>query len=411
MEYILEYFNELFYLTLDMAPYLLFGFIFAGILKAYVSPSIMTKHFGKNNFSSIIKAALFGVPLPLCSCGVIPAGISMHKEGASRAATQSFIISTPQTGVDSIFATYALLGFPMAIIRPIVALITGIAGGWITFIIDGNKTENLQPVAQKPYIKNRFLHALRYAFIDFVADIARWLVIGLLLAALIATLIPDGFFEGYFNNGFLGMLIILLVSLPLYVCATGSIPIAAVLMAKGFSPGAAFVFLMAGPATNLATITVLGKVLGKRFIFVYLLVIISFALLAGLLIDYLLPVSWFHSYTPDDISNFHFIPYQVHLFAASILVILIIYSAVSRWIKKSKDAPRAINKNQLVLKVEGMNCAHCKANIEKNIRKFPNISKADADYINGYLHLEGEDFNIPNLKETIEGLGYKVKDI
>jgi uncharacterized protein len=189
----------------------------------------------------------------LCSCGVIPTGISFYKHGASKASTVSFLISTPQTGVDSIFVTYSMLGLPFAIIRPIVAFITGLFGGLVTKKIDPEKAEkNLQnnengnelPGGFIPRIKEMF----RYSFIEFLQDVSNWLIIGLLIAALISVIVPNDFFADKIPNDFIGMLIILVVSIPVYICATASVPVAVVLMLKGLSPGAALVLLMVGPA-------------------------------------------------------------------------------------------------------------------------------------------------------------------
>jgi len=264
MQYLSNYFEALFLLTSEMAPFLLLGFLFAGLLKVFVPPDLMSRYLGKSSTSAVVNASLLGIPLPLCSCGVLPAGISLYKNGASKGSSVSFLISTPQTGIDSILVTWSMLGLPFAILRPIVAFFTGIAGGLVT-----NKIERSQPIKQaknKSHIRNKFSikEIFRYAFVEMVADIASWLVIGLLIAALITVIIPDNFFTEYNLSGISGMLLILIVSIPLYICATSSVPIAAVLLLKGLSPGALLVFLMAGPATNAATITVIGKTLGKK---------------------------------------------------------------------------------------------------------------------------------------------------
>ena len=243
MDYIKSFGTELFIILTEMAPYLMLGFIFAGLLHLLFPKKRVRKYMGQNNFKSIFNAALLGVPLPLCSCGVIPTGISFYKHGASKASTVSFLISTPQTGVDSIFVTYSMLGLPLAIIRPIVAFVTGLFGGLITKKIDPEKAETVLqnnengdelPKGLLPKIKEMF----RYSFIDFLQDISNWLIIGLLIAALISVIVPDDFFADKIPNDFLGMLVILVISIPVYICATASVPVAAVLMLKGaFSRG------------------------------------------------------------------------------------------------------------------------------------------------------------------------------
>src|SRR5450759_2705829 len=217
MDYIKGFGTELLFILTEMAPYLLLGFIFAGLLHLLFPKKRIRKYMGQNNFRSIFNAALLGVPLPLCSCGVIPTGISFYKHGASKASTVSFLISTPQTGVDSIFVTYSMLGLPFAAIRPVVAFVTGLFGGLITKKIDPEKEEKILqnnengdelPKGFFPRVKEMF----RYSFIDFLQDISNWLIIGLLIAALISVLIPDDFFADKIPNDFLGMLVILAVS-------------------------------------------------------------------------------------------------------------------------------------------------------------------------------------------------------
>ena len=298
MSSIQSYFHELWGLTVEIAPYLLFGFLFAGLLRVYFPQRLLNKYMGKSSAAAAVNASLLGIPMPLCSCGVIPTGISLFRNGASRGSTNSFLISTPQTGVDSILVTYSMLGLPFAIIRPIVALVTGVSGGLLTnWFVKDKASKPLEgdlftTTQSKTTKANKFSLMLNYAFITFLQDIMKWLIIGLLLAALVAVLIPDAFFERYIGNSFLEMLVILIASIPLYVCATASVPLAAVLLLKGLSPGAVLVFLMAGPATNAATMTVLWKTLGQKTTLIYLATIIGGALLFGLLINQL-PALWF----------------------------------------------------------------------------------------------------------------------
>ena len=256
----------------------------------------------KDDLRSIISAAAIGIPLPLCSCGVIPTAMSLRKEGASHSATTSFLIATPQTGVDSIMATYSVLGLPFAIIRPIAALCTAIFGGIMTSkVVQKRNTMNMtEPecngnCATKELHSHKLVEIFRYGFVEMLQDVGKWLVIGLLLASLITVLVPDSYFEAFAHYPILNMLAILLFSIPMYLCAKGSIPIAAALMLKGLTPGAAFVLLMAGPATNIAALLVIRNVLGKSTMWSYLLSIICGALIFGCIIDYALPHEWFTS--------------------------------------------------------------------------------------------------------------------
>ncbi|MDR1809869.1 MAG: permease, partial [Prevotella sp.] len=280
----------------EMSPYLLLGFLIAGILKVFVPKEKYIRYLAQPDFRSVFGAALAGIPLPLCSCGVIPTGMGLRKEGASKGATAAFLISTPQTGVDSIAATCSMMGLPFALLRPLAAFVTSLFGGFFVNRFDKSVSVagNLPTEAVSEYTgKNKVVQALHYSFVEMIQDIGKWLLIGIFAAGLIAVFVPDDFFTANLNNPLLNMLIVLLISIPMYTCATGSIPLAAVLMMKGLSPGAALVFLMAGPATSFATMTVVGKVLGKKTLAVYMASIVGGAIVFGLLLDYLLPASWF----------------------------------------------------------------------------------------------------------------------
>jgi len=236
----IDFFNELYFLTMEMAPYLLLGFMIAGILYGFFPKNKVQKYLGKNNLRSVINASLLGIPLPLCSCGVIPTGVSFHQNGASKGAAVSFLISTPQTGVDSIMVTYSLLGLPFAVLRPIIAFFTGIFGGWYTNRLVKKNPHEEGSIHQIEEHRNynslyqRVYSMMKYAFVDFLQDIMRWLVIGLIIAAAISIALPDDFFTTYIGNNYLSILLVLAASVPLYVCATGSVPIAAVLLMKVF---------------------------------------------------------------------------------------------------------------------------------------------------------------------------------
>lgn len=395
-----------------MAPWLLFGFLFAGILHVYMPKGSVQKYMGSNNIKSVIYAALLGIPLPLCSCGVIPTGISFYKEGASKGATVSFLISTPQTGVDSMLATYSLLGLPFAIIRPIVAFLSGILGGIISNNGSVTPTEDTAKkiITEEMKQGNKFRIMLQYAFNEFLMDIAKWLIIGLALAALISILLPSDFFTLYLDNEFLSMLIVLAASVPIYVCATGSIPIAAVLMMKGLSPGAALVFLMAGPATNAATMAVIGKSIDRKTLVIYMITIISSALFFGMLTNQFLPREWFTAFLSQHSEHSHeLIPYWLRLASGIILALLIIYGYWNKFNKKSQipnTTMMDLNENILTLNVKGMTCSHCKANVEKNLSNFSEIDSVVADPDKDEVIIKGMHFDKEKIKQTIEDLGY-----
>ena len=308
MAYISIFLNSLVDLSNAMAPYILFGLFFAGILHEIVPESLVTKHLGKENISSVIKATLFGVPLPVCSCGVIPLATSIKKSGASRGATLSFLISTPITGVDSILATYGMFGWVFTLYRVLTSMFIAMAAGILTNLFD--KEEEVakpkfslsptKPVAvqsccstssscNSSEVKTGFslLKALRYGFMTLLGDIAKPLFWGLVIGALISSFIPQNLSAILVEYSWVSYIIAIAIAVPMYVCATASLPIAAALMLSGVSAGAAFVFLSAGPATNTVTIGVVKKMLGKRSMIIYLSTIILGSVIFGLGLDYL----------------------------------------------------------------------------------------------------------------------------
>ena len=288
-------FKESYFLLKEMAPYLLFGFFFAGILHIFISTETISRHLGKSSVLSVITASLFGIPLPLCSCSVIPAAMSLRKEGASRGAVLSFLISTPTTGIDSIFATYSLLGGLFTVYRIIASFVTGVfAGVCANFLIKegpvsrvdvpkcklcDDETEHVHGTGRR--IKGVF----SYAFGDLLKDTGLALLVGIVIGGVIAYFLPESFIETYLGSGLKEMFIMLLIGIPMYVCATASIPIAAALMVKGLNPGAAFVFLVAGPATNIVTMSVVAKNMGRKALIVYLGAIAFSSIAMGLLLN------------------------------------------------------------------------------------------------------------------------------
>lgn len=422
VEYIVAFLSALAELTMEMAPYLLLGFLFAGILYVWFPQKKVYKYLGKPNSASVINAALIGIPLPLCSCGVIPTGISFYNSGASRGSSVSFLISTPQTGMDSIMVTYSLLGLPMAIIKPVIALFTGFFGGFLTnkFGRD-NRGEVPSPETVNANHEDRSLKGmLRYAFVEFLEDIAKWLVIGLLLAALIEVLVPDRFFTAYLGNEYLEMLLIMVAAIPLYVCATGSVPIAAILMLKGLSPGAAIVFLMAGPATNAATMTVIGNVFGRRTLVIYLVSIMAGAYFFGTLVNEFMPREWFL----DPIAVVHasghahgILPVWLKASSAVLLAGLIAHALYHKYLAHLFSKPEATKfkihptMQNIEFKVKGMTCNHCEATVANNVMAMEGIDHAEANLATGRLSVRGENIDPGKIREKVESLGYKFEGL
>lgn len=408
---IILFFKDFLEILNEMSVYLLLGFLFAGILNVLIPKHKVKKFLGGNSVKSVFYASVLGVPLPLCSCGVIPTGISFYKNGASKGATNSFLISTPQTGIDSILVTYSLLGLPFAVIRPFIALVTGVVGGIFTNKID--KQIPVKPIqtTEKEEKKSVFDRLFKYAFVDFLQDIANWLVIGLLIAAFISVVIPDGFFSNYLDNDLLSMLVILVASIPLYVCATSSVPIAAVLIMKGISPGAALVFLMAGPATNAATIAVIKNAMGAKALWAYLISIIVGSLLFGYLINYFLPAEWFQIASSEHLHHEHgILPYWLKIISSIILFILILNAYWQKY--KHKFLKNIKNNNsdtmeKTTVKINGMNCNHCKQNVTNALQEIDSIKDIEVDLGTETAILSGTHINLAEVKQKVEQIGYK----
>lgn len=286
----------------DVSFYLLFGLFLSGLIKVLLPAQFLSKHLSDKNYKSILKAALIGVPLPLCSCSVLPTAVALKKQGASNGATVAFLISTPETGVDSISVTYALLDPLFTIIRPIAAFITAFTAGSAVNTLELNydkKAASAKPSKKEKKTKSSGVSirslftidglksTLHYGFGDILPEIAGWFVIGILFAGLIAAVLPNDFFTRYIDNTFLSMILMIIIGVPLYICATGSTPIAAALIAKGLNPGAALIFLLVGPATNISSFFVLKKYIKKRYLAAYLISLIVVSLILGVIVNFI----------------------------------------------------------------------------------------------------------------------------
>ncbi len=309
-----EFINAFWATLTQMSPYLLFGFLVAGILSVFISPEFIERHLGGHGIWPLLKASLFGIPLPLCSCGVIPVTMGLRKHGAGKGAAIAFLLSTPQTGADSILVTYSLLGPVYAIFRPLAALITGLIGGSLVTIIDPQKeADQPEPCNDSCCAdKNkapRLARVFRYGFLTLPRDIGKSMLVGLFIAAVISAAIPADFFAPILGGGILAMIVMMFLGIPIYVCATASVPVAVALIAKGVSPGAALVFLMTGPATNAAAFTTIWASLGKRTALTYIATVAGAALTAGLLMDRFFPnlatevQAHCHEMGPDPVGN------------------------------------------------------------------------------------------------------------
>lgn len=372
-----EFFRSLLTVTAQMSPFLLLGFLIAGILHVFVPGSFYSRYLSRSNRLSVLYAALIGVPLPLCSCGVIPTAIGLRNERASKGAVASFLIATPQTGIDSILATFSVLGLDFAIIRPAAALITGVCGGLLVnrFVKDDDHDPAVESSCRVER-GNRLWRVLRYSYYDMMQDIGLRLLIGLILAALIDVVVPDEFFLNLGSSPLLQMLIILIVAIPMYICSTGSIPVAAALIMKGLSPGAALVMLMAGPAVNIASILVVRKALGSRFTWIYLSTIIVFSVLFGLIINAfgmdVQPVMGDACCTSDSV-----MPGTFRLICTVLLTLIILF-ALSMKLFSKIFRKETVPAGATVYHVEGMHCSHCEASVESAVKSIEGITSAKA---------------------------------
>jgi len=288
---------ETYRVAVEASPYILFGLLAAGVLYTLFPQEKIQSFLGRKSFGSVLKASLLGIPLPLCSCGVIPAALALRRRGASRGATTSFLISTPETGLESIALTYGLMGPFMAIIRPIAALITSATAGLLVNVVDRNDTTSSAVFSETCPTCNsdtcetshsyyaRLRSSMRYVFTDLLGDIGSWLLLGIVISGLIMAFVPQDFFDRLIGPDWVTMLLMLVIGLPMYICASASTPIAAALMLKGVSPGAALILLMVGPATNVATMMIVSRELGKKSTVIYIASIVVCSLLIAFAVD------------------------------------------------------------------------------------------------------------------------------
>ncbi len=431
MDYAMNILSECWRLLNEMSPYLLLGFLLAGLMHVFVPEGMYRKYLGGNDLRSVAWAAALGVPLPLCSCGVIPTAMGLRREGASRGATVSFLIATPQTGVDSIAATYSLMGLPFALVRPVVALLTAILGGSMVNAFDrsGKREEERReegvPKAgrecsaerKRASLGERLQDALRYAFVEMMEDIGKWLIAGLAIAGIITAAVPDSWFAAFQDNSLLSILFVLLFAIPMYLCATGSIPIAVALMMKGLTPGAALVLLMAGPASNMASILVIRKVLGRSTLLLYLLSIVGGAVVFGLGIDWLLPREWFTSaLTARDACCEEGAGWFSIL--CTCLMILLLVNALSPlrlWgghhdhchCHEGDGEDHCDARHYIIYKVEGMHCNHCAANTRKAILSVGGVEEAEVRLETGEARISGT-FDEAEVQKAVEALGFRI---
>ncbi len=411
----------------QMAPYLLLGFLVAGVLWVCISPRWVERWLGRPGMVPVALASMIGVPLPLCSCGVIPVGASIRRHGASRGATAAFLLSTPQISVGAILVTYGLMGMVFAVFRPLVALATGLAGGMLVEWTERDPARNAvapnEPRSGRQDERftpadagNPVLRALRYGFVTLPRDLAMPLLLGALIAGVIGALVSPGQLGGILGGGLVAILLVMMASVPIYVCGTASIPLAVGLIHAGASPGVALAFLVAGPATNAATIATIWKVLGRKTAVIYLATVAVGAVGGALLLDGLFPdlVAAMPG-MPHHLHDHHAIALTGHLWAAALLTILAASIFFGARLEKGAAPEQNItmtddsSEEQLELTVEGMTCSHCADAVRRALAECPGVASARVDLAAGRAVVTGADLDARQLAEAVEGLGYRAK--
>lgn len=403
-----------------MAPYLLLGFLVAGLLSVLVTAERVERHLGGRGVWPVVKAALWGMPIPLCSCGVIPVSASLRRHGASKGSTVSFLISTPETGVDSIAATWGLMGGVFAAFRVVVAIVSGVIGGLLVelfdrvFRRDGGASppppctgsccaDTHDEQGRKP---GKIRRMMEYGFVDLPQDIGKSVLVGLAVAAMFA-LLPQNYIQQFgLGGGILSMLAMAALGAPIYVCATASIPMALGLVHAGVTPGAALVFLIVGPATNAATIAMVWKVMGPRTAVVYLLSVMGVAITAGLSMDFFFEAFQFAAPTIDP--HDHSLAMSIIQNGSAVVLLAVFAHAIWRRGRAKAATPVEFLQQSQTLHVTGMTCSHCAAAVRKALLAVPGVQAAEVDLTSNTAMVSGKDLDQAVLKAAVEAAGYRI---
>ena len=399
-----HFFETVWSVLLSLSPSLLIGIGVAGLLHILVPAGMIGKMLSGGGVRGVLTAAAIGVPMPLCSCGVIPTALSLRKEGASEGATVSFLISTPQTGVDSILVTQSFLGWPFTLFKLAAAFVTGTVGG----LLAGRSKKNPEDTVVHPPVREKIkrtpMEAIRYGVLEIMGSLDLWLILGVVISALITILIPPGYLAAQkWAGGLPGMLAVLAVSVPLYVCTTGSVPIAAGLVAAGMPLGTALVFLMAGPATNAATIGAVYRTLGKKVLAIYLGVIIVFSIGFGMLFGSILPSA------QKSVHHLHHTGTDPLQTGSAILVsALMIWLLIRRAVKRIKSARQRRRIDTGTLIVKGMTCQNCVRHVRDAVENMPGVKSAEPDLNTGILKISGTIPDRTDLEKVLKTEGYSL---
>ena len=414
MDFVFNIIKEIIFFVNEVSIYLIFGFLVAGILHLFFPESIIRRHMGKNSISSVIKSTLFGIPPPLCSCGVVPVAASLKKSGTSKGASISFLISTPQVGADSFLITYSLLGWIFGVFRIVASLITAMIAGITVNFLSRNDDEqseiNNKGKVYRDTIGERLKTLFYYMEFELLGSIANALVIGLIIAGIIAAVFPDDFFVKYLNYPIASMILMLAIGIPMYVCAAASTPIAASLIMKGVSPGAALVFLLTGPATNAITISTVVKTLGKKAAAVYLLSIGIISLLLGYLLNIITIKYGFNKIIM--IHQHEMIPEWLKISGSAVLCIMLgwYYLNMKILVKNSKKGGDEVGGLKTTINVKGMTCMHCASNVKKAVQAVLGTSDITVDIEKGNVtFLLDDNMDAEEVKASIVSAGYEVR--
>ncbi|MCH2208358.1 MAG: permease [Lentisphaerales bacterium] len=390
---------NIFAVTAELAPWLFLGIVLSSVIHSLVPDSFFRKHLGGRGVSAVIKSVLIGVPMPLCSCSVIPVALSLKKQGAGNPASLSFLISTPQTGLDSVFVSASLLGWPFAIFKLVSALVLGLLGGVISIFLQSPEEEVLQSSQDKTSgRKFSWREVYDYAIDDLLYMIWKWLLLGILISAAITTWLPQEVLASLHGQSILVVLLgVLLASIPLYICATSSVPIAAALVASGLPTSAALVFLMAGPATNIATIGAVYKTLGFRQLIIYLVVIITGSLGLAYAFDHVVVTS-----------NIHMHHEHLGVLSHGAAVLLVLFFGkflISDFSKSLKPQDVFNHKKTVTFDVDGMTCQGCVNKINKAFAETSRIS-VSVNFENKQISFSGDVVNSTEIISKLESLGF-----
>ncbi len=389
--------------VLSLAPWLFAGAAIAGLLHGLLPRRFVHGHL--RGPLGVAKAVGLAVPMPLCSCGVIPAALGLKRDGASDGAAIGFMIATPQTGADAMLVSAKFLGWPFALFAVASTALTGLVGGWLTEAFGGARRSTAAPAApaagseQDRSLRGMFLHA-----IDILRSIWRWLVAGILASAAITVLLPPGALAGLGAWGPLGAgLLALAVSLPLYVCATASVPVAAALVAAGMPPGAALVFLMAGPATNVSTLGAVYRGFGRRVLAIYLGTLVVASLALAMLFEWVIPAPGVLAATVHEHGAS---PWEIA--AALGLLALLAWFAVEDLRRLGvRPASAAAAEPVHELAVEGMVCGGCAGRVERALAATPGVTSATVTLEPGRAVVRGQ-VDDERLREAVAVAGYRV---